>query len=58
MIDRRTVMMALLATVPGVIASRQAVAQGGMSRITAYAFRFPDWPAATSGSPNSPAVRS
>jgi glutathione peroxidase len=41
MIDRRSVMMALLATVPGVIASRQAVAQGGMSRITAYAFSFP-----------------
>lgn len=41
MIDRRTMTMALLAAVPGVIASRQAVAQGGMSRITAYAFSFP-----------------
>jgi glutathione peroxidase len=41
MIDRRTMTMALLAAVSGVIASRQAVAQGGMSRITAYAFSFP-----------------
>ena len=41
MIDRRTMTMALLAAVSGVIASRQAVAQGGMSRITAYVFSFP-----------------
>jgi glutathione peroxidase len=41
MIDRRTVMMAALAAVPGMIASRQAMAQAGMSRITAYAFSFP-----------------
>lgn len=41
MIDRRTVMMAMLAALPGAIASRQALAQAGMSRITAYAFSFP-----------------
>ena len=41
MINRRTVMMAALAAVAGMIASRQAVAQAGMSRITAYAFSFP-----------------
>ena len=41
MIDRRTVMMAALAAVPGMFASRQAMAQAGMSRITAYAFSFP-----------------
>jgi glutathione peroxidase len=41
MIDRRTVMMAALAAVPGISASRHAVAQTGMSRITAYAFSFP-----------------
>jgi glutathione peroxidase len=41
MIDRRTVMMAALAAVPGMSASRHAVAQTGMSRITAYAFSFP-----------------
>jgi glutathione peroxidase len=51
MIDRRTVMMAALAALPGAIASRQALAQqvfaqqilaqAGMSRITAYAFSFP-----------------
>jgi glutathione peroxidase len=41
MIDRRTVMKAALAAVPGMMATRHAVAQGGMSRITAYAFSFP-----------------
>ena len=41
MIDRRTVMKAALAAVPGMMASRHAVAQAGMSRITAYAFSFP-----------------
>jgi glutathione peroxidase len=41
MIDRRTMMMAALAAAPGMIASRGALAQAGMSRITAYAFSFP-----------------
>jgi glutathione peroxidase len=41
MIDRRTVMKAALAAVPGMMATGHAVAQGGMSRITAYAFSFP-----------------
>jgi glutathione peroxidase len=34
-------MTAALAAVAGMAASRQAVAQAGMSRITAYAFSFP-----------------
>jgi glutathione peroxidase len=41
MINRRTVMTAALAAIPAMIASRQAAAQAGMSRITAYAFSFP-----------------
>src|SRR5438445_10410826 len=41
MMDRRSVMTAALAAIAGLAASRQAVAQGGMSRITAYAFSFP-----------------
>jgi hypothetical protein len=41
MINRRTVMTAALAAIPGMIASRRAVAQTGMSRATAYAFSFP-----------------
>ena len=41
MINRRTVMTAALAAIPGMIASRRAVAQTGMSRVTAYAFSFP-----------------
>jgi glutathione peroxidase len=41
MIDRRTMMMAALAAAPGMIGSRRALAQAGMSRITAYAFSFP-----------------
>jgi glutathione peroxidase len=41
MINRRTVMTAALAAIPGIIASRRAVAQTGMSRVTAYAFSFP-----------------
>jgi glutathione peroxidase len=34
-------MTAALAAIPAMIASRQAAAQAGMSRITAYAFSFP-----------------
>ena len=41
MINRRTVITAALAAIPGMIASRRAVAQTGMSRVTAYAFSFP-----------------
>ena len=41
MINRRTVMIGGARRRPGMIASRQAVAQAGMSRITAYAFSFP-----------------
>lgn len=41
MIDRRGLMGATLAAMAGVTVSRQALAQGGVSRITAYAFSFP-----------------
>jgi glutathione peroxidase len=41
MIDRRTMMTAALAAIASAAAGRQASAQAGMSRITAYAFSFP-----------------
>lgn len=41
MIDRRTIITAALAAIAGTASSRQAWAQAGMSRITAYAFSFP-----------------
>ena len=41
MIDRRTMMIAALATIAGTASARPARAQAGMSRITAYAFSFP-----------------
>ena len=41
MIDRRTMMIAALATIAGTASARRARAQAGMSRITAYAFSFP-----------------
>jgi len=41
MIDRRTMMTAAFAAIPAMIASQTALAQSGMSRITAYAFVFP-----------------
>lgn len=40
MINRRTVMMAALTTIAGAASGRIAHAQGGMSRMTAYAFSF------------------
>jgi glutathione peroxidase len=40
MINRRTILTAALAAVAGPLAARSARAQGGMSRITAYAFSF------------------
>jgi glutathione peroxidase len=41
MIDRRSLMGATLAAMAGVTLNRQAMAQAGVSRITAYAFSFP-----------------
>ena len=41
MIDRRSVMTAALAAIAGAAGSGRALAQAGMSRITAYAFSFP-----------------
>jgi glutathione peroxidase len=41
MIDRRTIITAALAAIAGAGLDRQAFAQAGMSRITAYAFSFP-----------------
>jgi glutathione peroxidase len=41
MIDRRSVMTAALAAIVGTAGSGRALAQAGMSRITAYAFSFP-----------------
>ena len=41
MIDRRSVMTAVLAAIAGAAGSGRALAQAGMSRITAYAFSFP-----------------
>jgi glutathione peroxidase len=40
MIDRRTVMTAALTAIAGIALHRTAMAQAGMSRITAYAFSF------------------
>ena len=40
MIDRRTVMTAALTAIAGIASHRIAMAQAGMSRITAYAFSF------------------
>ena len=58
MIDRRTVMTAALTAIAGIGSTAAAMAQAGMSRITAYAFSFPAWRAAISGSPIMPASRS
>jgi glutathione peroxidase len=41
MIDRRTIVTAALAVIACPVATRRAVAQTAMSRITAYAFSFP-----------------
>src|SRR5260221_14437529 len=41
MIDRRTIITAALAAIASPVASRSAMAQGAVSRITAYAFSFP-----------------
>jgi glutathione peroxidase len=41
MIDRRTVITAALAAIAAPVSTRTALAQAGMSRITAYAFSFP-----------------
>ena len=41
MIDRRTILMAALAAVAMPAATRRALAQAAVSRITAYAFSFP-----------------
>jgi glutathione peroxidase len=41
MMDRRSVISAALAAIAGLASNRQALAQAGMSRITAYAFSFP-----------------
>jgi glutathione peroxidase len=41
MMNRRTVMTAALTALAGVLSPRIGTAQGGMSRITAYAFSFP-----------------
>jgi glutathione peroxidase len=41
MIDRRTIIAAALAAVAGPATNRMALAQAGVSRITAYAFSFP-----------------
>lgn len=41
MINRRTILAAALAAVAGPLATRAALAQAAMSRITAYAFSFP-----------------
>src|SRR4051812_14967532 len=41
MIDRRTILMAALATLAMPAATRRALAQAAASRITAYAFSFP-----------------
>ena len=40
MIDRRTVMTVALTAIAGMASQRTAMAQAGMSRITAYAFSF------------------
>ncbi len=41
MIDRRTVVAAALAAIASPVSNRKALAQAGVSRITAYAFSFP-----------------
>src|SRR5713226_8332427 len=41
MIDRRTMITAALAAIASPLSARTALAQGAMSRITAYAFSFP-----------------
>jgi glutathione peroxidase len=41
MMNRRTMMTAALTTIAGAASTRIAVAETGMSRITAYAFSFP-----------------
>ena len=41
MIDRRTIIKTALAVIAGPVSARTALAQGAMSRITAYAFSFP-----------------
>src|SRR5260370_20418414 len=41
MMNRRTMMTAALAALAGAASTRIAMAQAGMSRITAYAFSFP-----------------
>jgi glutathione peroxidase len=41
MINRRTIFAAALAAITGPVAARIALAQAGMSRITAYLFSFP-----------------
>jgi len=41
MMNRRTIMTAALAALAGAASTRVAMAQAGMSRITAYAFSFP-----------------
>jgi glutathione peroxidase len=41
MIDRRTILMTALAAAAGPAATRSALAQAAVSRITAYAFSFP-----------------
>ena len=41
MMNRRTMMTAALAALAGAASTRVAMAQAGMSRITAYAFSFP-----------------
>jgi glutathione peroxidase len=41
MIDRRTIIKTALAVIAGPVWARTALAQGAMSRITAYAFSFP-----------------
>jgi glutathione peroxidase len=41
MMNRRTMMTAALSAIAGAAAPRNAAAQAGMSRITAYAFSFP-----------------
>ena len=41
MIDRRTILTAAIAAMAAPFTTRKALAQGAMSRITAYAFSFP-----------------
>ena len=41
MVDRRTIITAAMAAIASPVATRAALAQAAMSRITAYAFSFP-----------------